>query len=194
MRDGIRRGLGVTMLIGMMVAAAAPAPAQTPPDASSTPLPQSVSDARGRFTIAFPEDWQVVTQPQGMVALLGAGPVTGGSRPTINVVTEALTAPMTPQAYAAAAERLARLTLHNYTVIKESGADVQGRPAYYRYMTWETNTGVTLYQLQVFFTEGLTGFVVTGSIVNEQDRVLRDIPLIIRIIDTFRVATAAATN
>jgi hypothetical protein len=195
MRYGIIRALGVIAVLAVMVVAAAPAPAQvSAPDQTPPALPQSVSDSRGRFTMNFPGDWEVVTQTQGMIALLGAGPVTTGSRPTINVVTEALTTPLTPQAYAAAAERLARLTLHNYTVIKESDTTVQGRPAYYRYMTWETNTGVTLYQLQVFFTDGLTGFVVTGSTLNDPERVVRDVPVITRIIDTFRFTPAQANN
>lgn len=196
MRYDMVRAFWVGVLVSAVVAAATPAPAQAPaPEQVPGPLPQSVSDSHGRFTMSFPEDWQVVTPPQGMIALLGAGPTAAtGGRPTINVVTETLTMQMTPDAYAAAAERLAKVTLHNYTVVKESNASVQGRPAYYRYMTWETNTGVTLYQLQVFLTEGLTGFVVTGSTLNDPDRVQRDMPLITRIIDTFRITPVAATN
>jgi hypothetical protein len=201
MRSRIKRGLRVSVLVGVMVAAGTPAPAQAPPAPApapsvptDTPLPQSVTDAKGRFTMSFPGDWEVATQAHGMIALLGAGPAAGGSRPTVNVVSETLTAPMSPQRYAAAAERLAKLTLHDYTVVQEAAAAVQGRPAYYRYMTWETNTGVTLYQLQVFLTEGLTGYVITGSTVNDRERILQDMPLITRIIETFRVAQVAATN
>ena len=186
MRYRIICAAGVAALVGVIVVAGA-AVAQ-----DDMPLPQSVTDAQGRFTIKFPGDWQVVTQAQSMIALFGAGPANAGSRPTVNVVTEPLTSPLSPQAYATAAGRLARVTLHNYTVVEESGAAVRGRPAFYRYMTWETNTGVTLYQLQVFFTEGLTGFVVTGSTVNQTERIRQDMPLITRIIETFRVAQAAA--
>jgi len=180
--------IGLSALAGVIIAASTAARAELPP------LPQSVADSQRRFAMNFPSDWEVVTQAQSMVALLGAGPLNAGSRPTINVVTESLAGPMSPQAYAAAAQRLASVTLHNYAVIQESNAAVQGRPAYYRYMTWEMNTGVTLYQLQVFFTEGLTGFVITGSTINEPERVLRDMPLITRIIETFRVAQAPPTN
>jgi hypothetical protein len=195
MRHGLWRALGISVLVGGMIAAAAPAPAQAPaPDQDAPALTQSVADAHGRFTMRFPADWEVATQTQGMVALFGAGSATGGSRPTVNVVTEAFNGPMTPEGYAAAAERLTRVALHNYTRVKEANTTVQGRPAFYRFMTWETNSGVTLYQLQVFITEGLTGFVVTGSTVNEPERVSRDMPLIIRIIETFRVTPAQATN
>jgi len=186
MRYRIMCAVGVTALLGVIVVAGAAAA----PD--EVPLPQSVADSQGRFTMKFPGDWQIVTQAQSMIALFGAGPANADSRPTVNVVTEPLTSPLSPQAYAAAAGRLAQVTLHNYTVCQESGAIVRGRPAFYRYMTWETNTGVTLYQLQVFFTEGLTGFVVTGSTINETERIRQDIPLITRIIETFRVVQAAA--
>jgi S1-C subfamily serine protease len=175
----------------------APGPVTAQAPAAQVPLSQSVTDALGRFTMGFPNDWQVVTGSQGMIALLGAGPAAGtgiADRPTVNVVTETLTHPLSAQEYAAAAERFARVTLHNYTVIQESSATVHGRPAYYRYMTWETNTGVTLYQLQVYFTAGQTGFVVTGSTVNERERVLRDMPVITRIIETFQLAQTQAGN
>ena len=159
---------------------------------AQVPLPLSVSDPKGRFTMNFPVGWEVTTKPQGMIALLGAGPANAGTRPTVNVVVEELPNPMTPQAYAAAAERLAKAVFHNYTVIQESAATIRGRPVYYRYFTWETNAGVSLYQMQVFFTDGPTGFVVTGSTINGRDRILQDMPLVTQIIESFRLA--ATTN
>lgn len=150
-------------------------------------LPQSVNDPRGRFAMSFPADWEVVTKVDGMVALIGAGPAKAGHRPSVNVVVESLPKPMPPDTYAAAAEPLAKTTFHNYTVVQQSSASVQGRPAYYRYFTWETNTGVTLYQLQVFFTDGPTGFVVTATTVNDPDRIREEMPLMTQIIDTFHI-------
>jgi len=159
---------------------------------AQVPLSQAVRDAGGRFTMNFPADWEVVTRAQGMVALLGAGPANADTRPTVNVVVEPLPNPMSPQAYAAAAERLAKTVFHNYTVIQESAAAIRGRPVYYRYFTWETNSGMVLYQMQVFLTEGQTGYVLTGSTINDRDRVLQDMPLVTQIIETFRLV--AATN
>ena len=153
------------------------------------PLPLSVSDPKGRFTMNFPAGWEVTTKPQGMIALLGAGPANAGTRPTVNVVVEELPSPMSPQAYAAAAERLAKAVFHNYTVIQESTAAIRGRPVYYRYFTWETNAGVSLYQMQVFITDGPTGFVVTGSTINDRDRIFQDMPLVTQIIESFRVVS-----
>jgi len=175
---------------GAFAALAALAALTARPVDAQLSLSQSVKDAQGRFTISFPVDWEVVTRPQGMLAMIGAGPASVGTRPSVNVVVEALPNPMPAKDYAVAADRLARTAFHNYTVIQESSAAVQGRPAFYRYLTWETNTGVTLYQLQVFLTEGQTGFVVTGSTINDHDRILQDMPLITQIIQTFHVVTA----
>lgn len=158
---------------------------------AQTPLPVSVRDPQGRFAMNFPADWGVITKPQGnMVALLASGPAKAGYRPTVNVVVEALPNPMPPEAYAVAAGRLAQAVFHNYTVIQESAAAIRGRPVYYRYFTWETNAGVALYQMQVFFTEGQTGFVVTGSTINNRDRILQDMPLVTQIIESFRLVRA----
>jgi hypothetical protein len=155
--------------------------------AADVTLSQPVRDAAGRFTMTFPPDWDVTSRTQGIVALFGAGPVRDGHRPSVNVVTEVLPGPMSPDAYAEAAGRLAKATFHNYTVIQESSAAIQGRPAFYRYLTWETNTGIALYQLQVFVTAGQTGYVITGTTLNDHDRITQDMPLVTQIIQTFQV-------
>lgn len=181
----MRRNLiRVSGLAALACAAAGLAAAQA---SAQAPLPQSVTDSHKRFSMSFPADWQIVTKPEGMIALLAAGPAQAGYRPTINVVVEPLSQTMSPEAYATAANRLAKVTFHNYTVVQEAGVTVAGQPAYYRYFTWETNTGVTLYQLQVYFTNGPTGFVVTGSTRNDSARLREDTTLFTQIIGTFRL-------
>ena len=179
----LRDGLAASVCAALISATVAAVYAQVP-------LPVSVADSQGRFAMNFPADWEVTTKRQGMVALLGAGPATAGHRPTVNVVVESLPNPMSPAAYAVAAERLAKAVFHNYTVIQEAAATVRGQPVYYRYFTWETNTGVGLYQMQVFFTAGQTGYVVTGSTINDRDRILSEMPLVTQIIQSFRVVRA----
>lgn len=156
---------------------------------AQAPLSVSVTDSQGRFEMNFPADWEVTTSGAGMIALLVAGPATAGHQPTVNVIVESLQSPMSPQAYAVASERLTKVAFHNYTVVQESSGTVGGRPAYSRYYTWETNTGVSLYQLQVYITAGQTGFVVTGTTINDQDGILQDMPVVTRIIETFRVGS-----
>lgn len=185
MPERMTRACGLAALLCMILAwTAVEAVAQ------ASPLPQTITDAQGRFTMAFPADWEVATRAEGMIVLLGQGPVAAGSRPTVNVVVEPLTEPMSAHDYAVAAERLVKATLHNYKVIQESDATVLGRPVYYRYLTWEANTGVKMYQLQLFLTDGQTGFVVTGSTIAQRERILHDMPLVQRIMQTFRIVSS----
>jgi hypothetical protein len=177
-----------------MAAAAVPARAQAPPEPAPVPLSQSISDPNGRFTMSFPSDWEVVTRAAGGIPLLGAGPAYAGARPIVNVVAESLPQPMSPEELAAEAERDVKATLHNYKSFGNRVGAVQGRPAYYRFITWETATGVVMYMVQVFLTQGDTGFVLTGGTVNEPERVLHDMPTITRIIETFRLAQPPGTN
>jgi hypothetical protein len=155
---------------------------------AQSPLAQIVTDPHGRFAMAFPSSWQIATKPEGMVALLAAGPVEGaGHGPRVNVVVEPLPEPMAPAAYAVQAERLVAVAFHAYTVVQQGDATIAGRPAYYRYFTWEPNNLPPLYQLQVYFTSARLGFVLTGSTTNDPDSVRRDMPLIVQILSTFRV-------
>ncbi len=155
---------------------------------AQAPLTQSIADPRSRFTISFPADWQVMTKEDGAPAVLGVAPPQVGHRVSVNVVVETLPGPMPPAAYAKLAERLLRAIFRDYVVVQEGAATVAGRPAYFRYFTWKTQTDIDLYQLQAFFTVGKTGFVVTGSTTNDPDRVRRDFPLITQIVNTFQPA------
>jgi hypothetical protein len=71
-------------------------------------------------------------------------------------------------------------------VLQQRGLLPSRRSSYYRYFSWETNAGVALYQLQVYFTEGQTGFVVTGSTLNDRDRIREDGVLFTQLIGTLR--------
>ena len=157
---------------------------------ATAPLVQSIADPNGRFTITFPADWQVATKAEGMVAVLGVGPIEPGTRASVNVVVESLPTPISPAVYADRAERFVKVTFHHYTMIQQGEAVIAGRPAYYRYFTWEPNVGPAVYQIQAFFTLGQTGFVVTGSTANDSDRIRTDVPVLVQIINTFRVTAS----
>lgn len=157
---------------------------------ATAPLVQSITDPNGRFTMSFPADWQVATKAEGMITALGVGPIEPGRRASVNVVVESLPSAMSPAVYAGHAERLVQVTFHHYTVIQQGEAVVAGRPAYYRYFTWEPNVGPAVYQIQVYFTLGQTGFVVTGGTLNDPDRIRDDVPVLVQIINTFRVTAS----
>jgi hypothetical protein len=157
------------------------------PAGAQSPAVQSVGDAKGQFTIDFPADWHVVRPESGLIAVLGVAPAQEGSNPaSVNVLVERLPRAMSPQTYAALSERLLRTVFHDYTPVQQGTAILAGQSAYYRYYTWQANTGQTLYQVQVYFTVGQKGFVVTGSTLNDPEHTRRYFPIIVQVIDTFR--------
>lgn len=151
-----------------------------------------VSDPRGRFTIGFPENWEVVTPENGLTPVMAAAPRSADSfRTNVNVAVETLSEPMDPESYAALGVRLLRTVFHGFTIVDQGPATIGGRPAFYRYCTWETNTGFVVYQVQAYFTVGRQGFVVTGSTLNDANHIRRDIPVIAQIFETFHPITKA---
>jgi len=174
----------VVTICAAAVAAASAAGAQVP-------LGQSVTDVDGRFTISVPSSWQVQRNVQGLAAMLAVAPAQRGDRvpANVNVVVEALPVPLAAADYAAKAEVMMKTAFHNYAVVQQGDTAVGGRPAYYRYYTWDRNDGVGLYQVQAYLTVNQTGFVVTGTTGNIPDRIRRDVPLLVQIINTFRPAS-----
>jgi hypothetical protein len=165
--------------------------AHTVPAEAQLPAVRSVGDAKGQFTIDFPADWHVVKPESGSIAVMGVAPVMARSNPvsnpaSVNVVVEGLPRAMSPETYAAVSERMLRAVFHDYTPIQQGTATLAGQRAYYRYYTWQANTGQILYQVQVYFTVGQKGFVVTGSTLNDPDHTRVYLPIIAQIIDTFR--------
>ncbi len=155
---------------------------------------QTVRDPGGRFSITVPAGWEVETNASGSPSMIAAAPSAPGEfRININVVVQALKAPLSPEALAQAAEAGLRVLFHEFTVVQQGPAQIGGRPAFYRYYTWRTNTGVSVYQVQVYFTAARTGFAITGSTLNDPARLRTDLPLIAQIIDSFRVNETAGT-
>jgi hypothetical protein len=153
---------------------------------------QSIADTKGRFTIDFPSDWHVLRPESGMIAVLGVAMAQEGPNPaSVNVVVEDIPRTISPQTYARLSERLLKTVFHNYTAIEDGAATIAGLPAYYRYFTWQPNIGRVLYQVQVYFTVGRRGFVVTGSTWNDPAYTRKYVPIIAQIIETFRPTAAA---
>jgi hypothetical protein len=180
MRMGHGRLLRV-ILGAMLWAALATAAGAQPADL------RPILDPGGRFSISFPADWEIRTSPSGRPAVVGTAPAQDdGVRTSVNVVVDTLSAPSLPEDLAQAAEPMQRTIFREYTIVQEGPATIGGRPAYYRYYTWRTNTGVSLYQVQVYFAVGRNAFVVTGSTLNDAERIQTDLPVIARIIETFK--------
>lgn len=163
--------------------------------AAAQSLTQTIADRKGRFTIDFPDDWHVVSPAGGVIAVLGVATAQEGPNPaSVNVVVEDTPQAMSPQTYAALSGRMLRVVFHDYTAIQEGAATIAGLPAYYRYYTWQPNIGRVLYQVQVYFTVGRRGFVITGSTWNDPVYTRRYVPIIAQIIETFRPASSASSR
>ena len=169
-------------IAGLLLGACLAAPAW-----AQSPAMRPVSDVGGRFTISFPAEWEVQTREGDKPAIIGVAPANGAPvRPNINVVIDALQSPASSEELAQAAEPTMRAIFHEFTVVQEGRMQIGGLPAYYRYYTWRANNGIALYQIQVYMTVGSRAFVITGTTENDPQRIRESMPLLVRIIDTFR--------
>ncbi len=156
---------------------------------------RTVLDPGGRFSIGFPVEWEVQTSASGAPSVVGAAPKQPGEfRINVNVVVDTLPKPMSPQELAQAVEPQLRTIFHEFSIVQESPAQIGGRQAYYRHYTWRTNTDVSVYQIQAYFTAGQTGYVVTASTLNDPDHIRTDVPALTRIVETFRATVAAGAG
>lgn len=174
--------LALTALAGVTLATALAAQVR-----AQSPSMRSVSDAGGRFTIDLPVGWQVKTMEGEKPALIAVAPgEVGEVRPNVNVVIDALPSPISSEEFARLSEPMLRTIFHEFTIVQQGPMQIGDHPAYYRYYTWRTNTDVVLYQVQVYLAVGTRGFVITGTTQNDPERIRADIPVISRIIATFR--------
>lgn len=180
----VLRSLSAVLIIILWTGAVSPTGAQSP-------RMRSVADPGGRFTISFPSAWRVVTPESGLPAVAGLAPdAPGGFHVNVNVIVENLSTAVSPKGYAALSEPAMRAMFHEFTVIDQGAAKVARRSAYYRYFTWKPNVGDVLYQVQAYFTIGRRGFVLTGTTVNDPDRIRQDFTVISQIFETFKPASS----
>lgn len=186
MLDGMKRSHAFHLALAVILCAAWTRAASAQPADL-----RSVADPGGRFLISVPADWDVQVNPNGSPSILAAAPAApDGIRLNVNVAVQGLRDPLSPEAVAKRSEAALRTVFHNFSIVQQGSAQIGGRPTYYRYFTWDTTTGVSVYAVQVYFTTGRTAFVVTGSMANEPERLQTDLPLIARIVDSFRLTEA----
>jgi hypothetical protein len=178
------RGAAIFAVLSLAAAAASAAP---PARAAGTAF-RRVADPAGRFTIGVPADWQVMRNADASPAVIAVAIRADDFHTNINVVVQRNVGRASPEAYGEAAGRGLAAVFKGYTPVQEGPARVAGRPAFYRYFTWEMNDGSPIYQVQVYFTSAAFAFAVTGTTKNDPDHVRRDVPLLAQIIETFRVS------
>jgi len=164
----------------MAAAASAAVPAQD----------QVVTDPHGRYTITIPPDWRPPfprgPQDPGLLIVV-EGPQRAGFAPMVTVQTNSLINAASPTKFAQDLSGYRRGYFPGYTLMQEGDATVAGRPAHFVYFTWTPQNRPALYGVQVYFTEGLVGWIVTGSTLKDAQHVHDDFPVITQIIGTFHV-------
>jgi hypothetical protein len=191
----------------------APAGAQSIPPAPTTGAAgelRTIADPNGRFTIEVPGDWRVISLDaaikqlasgalgdlapgtimlSGLVGTAPADPATVGA--TVFITAVRLPSGRSP------AELVARLrdsgwnetpatAARGVRVIKAAPMILAGREAFYAYTTVARPSMPDLYQVLVFFPGTDALVLIGGMTVNEPGRVRTDMPLIVRIINTFQ--------
>jgi hypothetical protein len=156
------------------------------PEVVSSAIMQAASDPNGRFKISFPADWQVVKTKSGSSTVIGFRPAAPRQfRANVNVVVEEIPESISAATYAQLAKPKMDAVFNDFTVLKEGPATIARRQAYYRYYTWRPKDQGELYQVQAYFTVGRRAYVLTGTTMNNSDRVRRDIPIMSQIFETF---------
>jgi hypothetical protein len=156
------------------------------PERASSAILQAALDPNGRFKISFPVEWQVVKTKNGSSAVIGFRPAPPGQfRANVNVVVEEIPESISAATYAQLAKPKMDAVFNDFTVLQEGPATIARRHAYYRYYTWRPKNQGELYQVQAYFTVARMAYVVTGTTMNDPDRVRRDMPLMRQIFETF---------
>jgi len=183
-----------TLVAGIALATVLAAGLRMPPAAMSAalaslqaPAVRMAADPRGRFSIDFPDDWIVRWVGDGPHdGVAGVGPAgADGSRATVIVDLGVMPAPTSPQAAGANAEQgLRRLTA--YRSIQAGLSTVGGVPAYYRLFT-HTAHGARVFEVQMYLTQDRQFYLLNGRTRTDPKQIPHDLPLILRIIGTFRL-------
>lgn len=156
------------------------------PQTAPSAIMQVASDPNGRFKISFPVEWQVVKTTSGASRVIGFRPAARGQfRANVNVVVEEVPEPISAAKYAQLAKPKMDAVFNDFTVLKEGSATIARRQAYYRYYTWRPRNQGELYQVQAYITVARMAYVLTGTTMNDPDRVRRDIPIMGQIFETF---------
>ena len=156
------------------------------PEVASSAIMQAASDPNGRFKISFPADWQVVKTKSGSSTVIGFRPAPPRQfRANVNVVVEEIPESISAATYAQLAKPKMDAVFNDFTVLKEGPATIARRQAYYRYYTWRPKDQAVLYQVQAYFTVARMAYILTGTTMNNPDRVRRDVPIMSQIFETF---------
>lgn len=165
--------------------------------APTSPALQPVSDPHGMFTIDFPATWQIESQELRRSAIRGRLPdgglvsvvsgVAADRRTRLTALAKVLKKPLSARALAEASP-LEPQTDETLTVVQKGPTRVDGRTAYYQYVTVDSPSGgVGTYDVVVHVVAGRVGFMLWGITTRDDWHMDHALPLVLRLIETFHV-------
>ncbi len=158
--------------------------------ATQTPNLRTVDDPKHRFTIAVPTTWHVQTST-GDPAVVASSPAPAGKLPdSVDVIVRDMPMQLTPEGCVKEAERVLVYVIHSYTTLGQGPETIGTLPAYTHAYAWHTKTGEARRSLQVCTTIGHRAFVMIGTTNDSPEAVRQTMPVLTRIIETFRPAAA----
>jgi hypothetical protein len=189
----MRTRLATGTICALLVAAfSVPVNAQAP---TST-----VTDPNGRYTIRFPQSWQVVSMNANPVAgeianqldknffsmLMAVDPGAPSAAPTVlMVMSMELPTAISPRTFGLMTQESMGEKFKQYTLVQEGTATIAQRPAFYRYFTMVDKDGDEFYGVMAFFTVAKTGYVIFGLTQNNPLTVRRSFGEVSRVLETF---------
>ncbi len=163
----------VTSLVGLL-----------PGDARSEVL-RPVRDPQNRFMISVPASWETRTSNWAAISALSPAPV-GEMPDSLEIVVKDLPSPISAETCVHRVEQVMRFTIHAFTTLEEGPDEVAGLQAFSHSYSWRTRTGVDRRSRQVCVTIGRRVFVLIGSTTDTPDHVRENMPVLQRIMTTFR--------
>jgi len=153
---------------------------------------RTVRDPKNRFTIAIPSTWSVQTSTASRAPAVAAkAPAPAGHLPdSLDVITQDLSAQITPAACLSEATTVMRFSIHNWTTLHEGATTLAGMKGYSRSYVWRSANGAQRRTVQTCVTLGRRAFVLVGTSENTPAAASHDLVQIEQIMQTFRPVTS----
>lgn len=153
----------------------------------------TVADLKNRFTLSVPITWHVQTSMAAFAPSVSAtAPTAAGQLPdSVDVTVHDFLTPITPSGCASGATMVMRFSIHTWTTLKEGPITLDGREAYRRDYVWRASTGASRRSVQTCVTIDRRAFMLVGTTANTAEVVEQNLPLIERIMATFRPVVSA---
>jgi hypothetical protein len=187
-------------LTGSMICALLVAAFAVPANANPEPAMRTVTDPNGRYTIKFPQSWEIVSMNAKPVAgeivnqlgknffsmLMAVEPAAPSAAPTmLMVMGMELPVAISPRTFGLMTKESMGDKFKQFTIVQEGTATIAKRPAFYRYFTMQDRDGDEYYGVMAFFTVGKTGYVVFGFTQNNPATVRESFGEVSRVLETF---------